>query len=135
MLQSNLAFIKYLKLSAFALILFLQNSALAQKTAIYEDESRIYQRAIELFDKEKYAAAQKHFNMFADKSKDEVYVVNAKYYAATCAMELANNDAPKLLSSIIKNYPQYDKAVLAKYQLARHYYRNKDYKKDVPIGI
>jgi tetratricopeptide (TPR) repeat protein len=129
MLQSNLAFIKYLKLSAFGLILFIQNSALAQKTAIYEDESRIYQRAIELFDKEKYAAAQKHFNMFTDKSKDEVYVVNAKYYAATCAMELANNDAPKLLSSIIKNYPQYDKAVLAKYQLARHYYRNKDYKK------
>lgn len=129
MLQSNLAFIKYLKLSVFVFILFSQNNAFAQKTAIYEDESRIYQRAIELFDKEKYAAAQKHFNMFADKCKDEVYVVNARYYAATCAMELANNDAPKLLQNIIKKYPQYDKAILAKYQLARHFYRNKDYKK------
>lgn len=129
MIKSNLALIKYLKFSIFVLIFLTQKISFAQKTAIYEDESRIYQRGIELFDKEKYAAAQKHFNMYAEKSKDEVYVVNSLYYAATCAMELANNNAPKLLLNIIKKYPQYDKAELAKYQLARHYYRNKDYKK------
>ncbi|MFZ4797627.1 MAG: tetratricopeptide repeat protein, partial [Bacteroidia bacterium] len=133
MQQSNLAFTKYLKYCVVLLVFIITDKykATAQRTAVYEDESRIYQRALELFDKEKYAAAQKHFEMFAGKSKDEVYVVNAKYYAATCAMELANNDALKLFQSIIKRYPQYDKAELAKFQLGRHFYRNKDYKKAV----
>lgn len=133
MQQSNLAFTKYLKYCVVLLVFIFTNkyNATAQRTAVYEDETRIYQRALELFDKEKYASAQKHFNMFANKCKDEVYVVNAKYYEATCAMELANNDALKMFQSIIKTYPQYDKAELAKFQLGRHFYRNKDYKKAV----
>jgi tetratricopeptide (TPR) repeat protein len=133
MQKSNLALTKYLKYCVVLMVFVFTNKhkVIAQKTAIYEDETRIYQRAIELFDKEKYAAAQKHFDMFAGKSKDQVYVVNAKYYAATCAMELSNNDALKLFQGIIKTYPQYDKAELAKFQLGRHFYRNKDYKKAV----
>lgn len=127
------SYIKYIPFLWLFILVFAFNPTQvnAQRTAVYEDETRIYQRALELFDKEKYAAAQKHFNMFAERCKDEVYLVNAKYYAATCAMELANTDAVKLLTGIVKNYPQYNKAVLAKYQLGRYYYRNKDNKKAV----
>ena len=79
MQKSNLALTKYFKyIIVFMVFIFTNKSKIiAQRTAIYEDETRIYQRAIELFDKEKYAAAQKHFNLFAEKSKDQIYVVNA----------------------------------------------------------
>lgn len=125
--------ISYLPVRAvlFCMILIHTNTLLAQRTGIYEDETRIYQRGLELFDKEKYSAAQKHFNMFTERCKDEVYVVNSKYYAAVCAMELANTDAVKQLLLIVKNYPQYNKSTLAKYQLGRYYYRNKDNKRAI----
>ncbi len=133
MQQSNLALTKYLKYCMVFMLFIFNNKykATAQRTAIYEDQTRIYQRALELFDKEKYGAAQKHFNLFAQNCKDEVYILNAKYYEAVCAMELANNDALKMFQLLIKKYPQYDKAELAKYQIGRFYYRNKDYKKAV----
>ena len=123
MQKSNLALTQYLKYCVvFMVFIFISKyKVIAQKTAIYEDDTRIYQRAIELYDKEKYAAAQKHFEMFIGKSKDQVCIVNAKYYTATCAMELANNDALKLFQGIIKMYPQYDKAELAKFQLGRYF--------------
>ena len=40
------------------------NQLLAQKTRIYEDQYRLYREALELYDKEKFVAAQEKFQNF-----------------------------------------------------------------------
>jgi TolA-binding protein len=113
-------------------ILFLiPDSGFAQRTLVYEDVSRIYQRGLELFDKEKYGVAQKHFLMYAERSKDRETKANAEYYAGVCAMELFNPDAINLLNSVRRKYPEHAKANLATYQLGRYFYRSKDNKNAV----
>ena len=120
------------KLIVFLLFLLMVSfNSKAQRTAVYEDEMRFYNRGIELFEKEKYAAAQKHFSWFAGITKDPQLKINSSYYAATCAMELFNGDAESQLMSVIQKYPENPKAKLAKYQLGRLYYRNKNNKEAV----
>ena len=55
-----------------------------------ESEKRIneYNRAVELFEKSKYASAQKAFKTFLNKKEtntNDNYLVNAYYYDAVCA--------------------------------------------------
>jgi tetratricopeptide (TPR) repeat protein len=120
------------KLMVFLMFLLLTTLSInAQRTAIYDDEIRFYNRGLELFEKEKFAAAQKHFTWYAGFAKDIQLKINASYYAATCAMELFNPDAEPLLFSVIQKYPENPKAKLAKYQLGRFYYRNKNNKEAV----
>lgn len=114
------------------LVFFFANTN-AQQTEIYQNNTSIYNTALDLFDKAKYAAAQKQFLLYITKSKDLTYIINAKYYAGVCALELFNNDAVVILSSIISKYPENNKAFLAKYQLAKYYYRVKDNKKAVKL--
>ncbi|MCK6609975.1 MAG: tetratricopeptide repeat protein [Bacteroidia bacterium] len=121
------------RLLLFFCILGLAQSkwANAQRTAVYEEDQRYYQRGLELFDKEKYAAAQKHFLWFESFTKDPQLKINARYYAATSGMELFNPDAEKMLLGIIQAYPENPKAKLAAYQLGRFHYRNKNNKEAV----
>jgi len=115
----------------FIFFTFLSFLAKAQKTLVYEDNSQIYKRAIELFDKGKYAVAQKHFIEYAEVTNDRETKINAEYYAAVCAMELFNPDATTLLNNIRINYPENPKANLATFQLGKYFYRNKDNKSAV----
>jgi tetratricopeptide (TPR) repeat protein len=120
------------KLMAFLVILLLfALTTNAQRTAVYDDEIRFYNRGLELFEKEKFAAAQKHFTWFSGITKDPQLKINSTYYAATCAMELFNPDAEPSLITVIQKYPENPKAKLAKFQLGRFYYRNKNNKEAV----
>lgn len=119
---------------AFVIALFLVCfcvAARAQKTLIYDDDIRYYNRAIELFDKEKYGVAQKHFQLFAQVTRDRESRINAEYYAGVCAMELFNADAITLLNNVRTQYPEHPKANLAAFQLGKYFYRNKDNKSAV----
>jgi len=98
----------------------------AQQTLVYTNPLVNYQKGIELFNKEKYAAAQKNFNQFAGSTQNINLKINAEYYSAVCAMELFNPDAEKLLYAVISNYPSNVKSKLAWYQLAKLYYRKKN---------
>jgi tetratricopeptide (TPR) repeat protein len=103
----------------------------AQQTLTYTDEIRFYNRALELFDKEKFATAQKHFNWYQQISKDPFNKINAQYYSAVCAMELFNTDAENLLLKVANQHPQHPKAKLAIFQLGKLHYRNKNNKQAV----
>jgi TolA-binding protein len=104
---------------------------LAQRTEIYETDLRYYNRALELYNKEKYAVAQKHFLWYAQFSKDRETKINATYYAGICAMELFNPDAINLLNSIAIKYPEHTKVQPATFNLGKYYYRIKDNKSAV----
>ena len=92
---------------------------LAQRTEIYETDLRYYNRALELYNKEKYAVAQKHFLWYAQFSKDREAKINATYYAGVCAMELFNPDAINLLNSVAIKYPEHNKAQPATFNLGK----------------
>ncbi len=118
----------YAKNFSLFLYLFLTLNLSAQRTAVYDQQLRYYNRALELFEKEKYAAAQKHFLLYTSISTDRETAINAEYYAGVCAMELFNADAITLLNSVRLKYPEHSKAQLANYQLGKYFYRNKDNK-------
>ncbi|MCC7332822.1 MAG: tetratricopeptide repeat protein [Flavobacteriales bacterium] len=101
----------------------------AQKTTIYTHQNIEYKSARELFDKEKYSAAQEKFRLIysstADK-KSEV-AVNAKFYIALCGLNLFNNDAENLFIEFIQDYPDSPKKKLAYFHLGNFHFRGKKY--------
>ncbi|WP_170227933.1 tetratricopeptide repeat protein [Vicingus serpentipes] len=101
----------------------------AQKTTIYTHEISTYNSASELFDKEKYSAAQDKFadvlKTISDK-KSEV-AVNAKYYHALCGLRLFNTDAENLFIEFINEYPESPKVKLAYFYLGTYHFRGKKY--------
>lgn len=103
----------------------------AQQTTIYTDEIKQYNQGLELFDKEKFAAAQKQFMGYAQNTSNQLQQINALYYSAVCALELFNADAEPLLKNIIEKYPENTKARLAEFQLGKLFYRNKSNKQAV----
>ncbi|MEZ5195792.1 MAG: hypothetical protein R2764_05170 [Bacteroidales bacterium] len=70
-------------------------TATAQKTACYTDPENTFRTAIDLFEKEKYGAAQENFEAVI-KAIDNPFSqlrIHAEYYDALCALELSNSDA------------------------------------------
>ncbi|MES2560287.1 MAG: tetratricopeptide repeat protein [Bacteroidota bacterium] len=100
----------------------------AQRTDIYENDIRYYNRALELFNKEKYGDAQKHFLLYTRISTDRETRINAEYYAGVCAMELFNPDAINMLNGVVLKYPEHSKAQPALFNLGKYFYRAKDNK-------
>jgi TolA-binding protein len=100
-----------------------------QKTAVYQNPESNYRAAVDLFDKQKYGAAQ---DLFEEVIREiEIYPsplrVEAEYYNAACAMELFNKDAEYLLNEFVKKNPASSKVNLINFQLGRLVYRNKKY--------
>lgn len=110
-------------------VLFL-NISFAQKTTILVHEDADYKTAIELFQKEKFGAAQKHFNKIIEShtNTQSLVRIDAEYYSAICAIELFNKDGELFLKQFIKNHPESPKVKLAYFYLAKYNYRKKKYK-------
>lgn len=111
----------------FISYLFLSGILYSQQTAVYFSADKDYRNALELFDKEKYSAAQKKFNEVIEKTNDKYSEVriNAEYYSAICALELFNADAELALKKFIEIYPESPKANLANFHLGKFYSRKK----------
>ena len=105
----------------------------AQKSLIYTLPDQDYKTATELFEKQKYAAAQHYFQKVVSKpSSDNTGIrANAEYFSALCALELFNPDAEYLLTKFIVANPENSKANEAYFSLARHQYNNKKYRKAI----
>lgn len=107
----------------------ISSNVFAQKTTIYTHELANYNSALELYDKEKYSAAQEKFKQVlktVDEKKSEV-AVNAMYYHAICGLKLFNINAENLLIEFIYAYPESPKVKLAYYHLGRYKFRKKKY--------
>ena len=120
-----------LHILAICCLFILPAATIAQRTAVYDTDLRYYNRALELFNKEKYADAQKHFLWYAQFSTDRETRINSEYYAGVCAMELMNPDAINLLQGVFIKYPEHSKAQPALYNLGKYFYRVKDNKSAV----
>jgi len=113
---------------------------LAQKTAIYTNEITDYNMGLELFEKQKYGAAQNKFfkviESFNYMKSDIVelnseLMTNAQYYVALCALELFNRDAEFLLTRFIENYSESPEVKNAYFHLGKYKFRKKNYKRAI----
>ena len=107
----------------------INTNVFGQKTTIYTHKLATYNSALELYDKEKFSAAQEKFSIVLkniDDKKSEV-ALNAKYYHAICGLELFNINAENLLIEFIYAYPESPKVKLAHFHLGRYKFRKKKY--------
>lgn len=101
----------------------------AQKTAVYSNPLAEYKSALELFNKQKFSAAQKQFaNVISMLGTEQSELKsNSEYYTGLCALELFNSDAEYLVLSFIKDNAESPKVNNAYFQLAKYEFRNKNY--------
>lgn len=121
--------IKYIKLLAICLLLVFEFGAFAQKSMIYNDPDLEYKTGLELFEKQKYGVAQKHFQNAIESYGDVniEFKANAEFYTALCAIELFNEDAEYLISKFIAERPENSKVNAAYFHMGKFQYRQKQY--------
>lgn len=100
-----------------------------QRTLKYTNSDADYERALQLFEREKYGAAQRAFQKVYDRISDahSEIKMSAEYHIAMCALELFNDDAEQLFVDFIKHHPQNPKIRKARFQLGRYNYRVKSW--------
>jgi TolA-binding protein len=101
----------------------------AQKTATYYHPTSVYQEALDLFEKEKYAAALRKFQEYekiADEPQEELSV-NARYYAGISSLYLFHKDAEYNLEQFILEYPESPWVQKIYFELATYNYKRRDY--------
>lgn len=120
------------KLRGLVLIsaIFLSAFASAQQTLIYTHEDAEFKTGIELYQKEKYGAAQKSFvNVINSHSDPHSLVrIDAEYYNAICASELFNKDGELYLKQFVKDHPESPKVRSAYFYLGKYNYRKKKWR-------
>jgi tetratricopeptide (TPR) repeat protein len=102
----------------------------AQQSAVYTHKDAEFTKAIELFQKEKYGAAQNSFvkviNMHTDPNS--LIRIDAEYYNAICATELFNKDGELYLRQFVKDHPESPKVKSAYFYLGKYNYRKKKWR-------
>ena len=87
----------------------------AQKITPQQQLLRNFNDAMDLFQKEKFASAQHHFDLLAKdaNARGTRQQSDAVYYAAVCSEELGNDDANYRLEEFLRLYPESDKCNMA----------------------
>ena len=118
----------YCLLSMFFLFSF---SVSGQKTLIYDNDDSSFRRAMDLFEKEKYGAAQKHFEMAIEEygQLHDLRKTDAEYYSALCAIKLFNDDAEYRMIQFVSRNPESIHRNDAHFHLGRLYYSKRNYRK------
>lgn len=113
--------------------LFVSFAVHAQRSERYDGIYARYHRAEDLFEKQKYSAAQQEFNdfMIALKDVNDPFYIKAKYYHALSALYLYHADAEKLLLNFLNEYPESIYRMDIYLELGKHFYRKRDYKKTI----
>jgi tetratricopeptide (TPR) repeat protein len=123
------------RLKGFVLSIFLLIflSSFAQKTIIYTHEDAEFKTALELYQKEKFGAAQKSFlNIIKSHSDVKSLVrIDAEYYNAICAIELFNKDGELYLKQFIYDHPESPKVRSAYFYLGKYNYRKKKWRESL----
>ena len=116
-------------LSAIIYFLLAGEFSYSQQTAAYTDPDWHYKMGVELFNKEKYSAADEEFkDYYKEPRQSSLNRTNAEYFSAICAVELFHPDAEKKLSAFIDQHPENIYAKYAYFQMGRIYYKQKKYK-------
>src|ERR1700749_2742029 len=80
----------------------------AQQTQVYVADDVRYRDALDLFEKQKYAEAEDAFDKIvaSSKNKNDLFVIDAQYYAAVSSLELYHKDAEIRLRQFLSDHPE-----------------------------
>ncbi len=103
----------------------------AQKTTTDDRRRELYREAMDLYGKQKYAAAQQIFDEIAlgTLSRTDLTTADACYFAGVCSEKLDNNDASYRLEEFLRLYPQSGRCNMARFYLGNFYYARADFEK------
>lgn len=96
-----------------------------------DDLSSVFNRAMDLYNKEKYAAAIRLFDTYI-KDGDEnnrISLAEAEYYAALSALKLFNPDSEYRMIVYLSKHPESPKINEARMAIGDYFYQNKSYRK------
>ncbi|MDA3882641.1 MAG: tetratricopeptide repeat protein [Bacteroidales bacterium] len=102
-------------------------SSFAQHSKWDIETNKDFIHATELFDQQKYAAAQKIFTELAEKHTDTDVQRESFYYMAVCGIRLFNSDAQKLLADFIREYPESPRMFYAYFEMGNYLFREQKY--------
>ena len=105
--------------------------ATAQKETAGERQRDLYRQATDLYQKQKYAAAQQIYDQIAAEGRGsaDLTTADASYFAGVCAEKLDNNDAAYRLEEFLRLYPQSSRCNMARFYLGNFYYTRGDYER------
>lgn len=108
-------------------------SAHAQRTTVYIEQDADYKQALDLFDKKKFNAAIKTFDSYSSKARNQNTLVgiDAKFYAAACAIELFHKDGEWRMKEFILKHPESNKVKQAYFYLGKSNFRKKKYSETI----
>ena len=123
------------KIKAILFLLFIVQSIFvtAQVSDKHNSKYARFYRAEDLFEKQKYSASRKEFEVFMLEIKDNnhPYYIKAKYYRALNALFLFHADAEMLLLDFLKEYPETIYREEIYFELGKHYYRKRKFEKAI----
>lgn len=121
------------KLLIIFILLGYSSSLVSQQTALYQDLGSELRTALDLFNKEKFGAAQSIFEkiIYDATNKDQSLVVEATYYDAICALELKHKNAEFKLKNFIDKYPTSSKIKRIYFQLGKYHFNGRKYRKSL----
>jgi tetratricopeptide (TPR) repeat protein len=121
----------FLLISAiFSLFSFRAGSQVAFSGSEYSSE---FKRAMEFYNKEKYPAAIRLFDLFLDDpdNNDILSLTDARYYRALSSVKLFNPDAEYQVLTFIKMHPESPGINEMRLELGNYFYQNKNYRKAI----
>jgi tetratricopeptide (TPR) repeat protein len=126
-MQKNSSF-----LYIFLFISLLSSSySYGQQPVQQQDPELTWERAIDLWNKEKYSAAQKHFIEAAQlyKNENNPRLTDCHFYAAYCALKLYNKDAEFRFRRFLELHPEDPRDNLSYFLLGKYNFERKKYPK------
>jgi len=120
---------KLILISGFLLIFILPLHSQVPFTA--SEIRSDFNRGMELFNKEKYAAAIRFFDSYINKEwrSGSIEVSDAEYFSAVSALNLFNADAEYRMMKYIAAHPESPRINEARLALGDFFYQNKNYRK------
>ncbi len=99
----------------------------AQKSAIYTQDSKDFDKAIALFNDNQYASAQFIFEKVKSATANEELKSDCSYYVATCAIRTNQPNGDALMQRFVTDYPTSRKQNQAFIEVAHYYFNQGSY--------
>lgn len=118
---------------ALCLLSIFSVNAISQVVFTGSELASDFTRGMELYNKEKYAAAIRLFDSYIsdNENPDAIKVAEAEYYRSAAALSLFNPDAEYRMVSFISKYPESPRINEAYLALGDYFYQNKNYRKSI----
>jgi TolA-binding protein len=99
----------------------------AQQSAIYDNETSEFDRALNLYKNQQYQAAQIIFDRVKSETRNPDIEADCAYYSANCGIRLEQENADRQMESFVENYPTSTKQNQAYIEVAHYYFEQGRY--------